>query len=82
MITHCICLRKSFAELKEKNFTSVRQVMDETRCGTKCRKCVPYLIQMIKTGETLFDGVLDIRQKKRNIDSNGKLHRHIKDIPA
>ncbi len=77
MITHCVCLRKSFGYVKhiaqEKNLTDIREVMKETKCGTRCKKCVPYLQKMLETGETKFDGVLDVRKKPRIINPDGQL---------
>jgi bacterioferritin-associated ferredoxin len=58
MITLCICLNKSFDQVKkvadEKKLVTLSEVMSETGCGKRCRKCRPYIEKMLETGQTEF----------------------------
>jgi len=57
-VTRCVCYRRSFGELKrlaaEHGWSRVAEISQATGCGTGCGSCVPYLQQMLKTGDTCF----------------------------
>lgn len=58
MVSSCICLRKSFAEIKKlaerMEYSSVSELQANGICSTNCKLCLPYVAEMLKTGETEF----------------------------
>ncbi len=52
--THCICFHKSFEEIKQiakdRRLTNTKQVVLATKCGTKCKMCLPYIRRMMNCG--------------------------------
>lgn len=53
-VTRCVCTDRTFAELKEEGLMTLEAIQDRYGCGTYCTSCVPYLYEMIRTGETEF----------------------------
>jgi hypothetical protein len=58
MVIKCVCYNKTFSELlvlaKKYNWTTT-QIVENTRCGTACGLCVPYIEECLKTEKTEFD---------------------------
>ena len=58
MVNHCTCFRKSFRTLKNlclvNDLKTVDDIARETKCGTKCGLCVPYMQKMLDTGKVEF----------------------------
>lgn len=56
-IDRCVCQRMTFASLQllagERQW-SLGQLVRETGCGDQCGMCLPYLRQMLASGETVF----------------------------
>ncbi len=63
VITHCICFNRSFAELKavaEKyQCLTVEELQKHVDFGLNCKLCVPYVRQMLATGETEFGIIIE-----------------------
>ena len=61
LITMCVCQRMPFDRLlpiaRERGW-SLEDIMRETQCGAGCGLCLPYLRQMLKTGQTVFTEIL------------------------
>lgn len=56
-VTQCICRQQTFSQLKElanREHLSLAQLRERTGCGCACRICEPYLVLMLKTGQTEF----------------------------
>ena len=57
-VTKCICFRATFAILKKMcqhhGWRSLKDVVQNTRAGTGCGACKPYVQQMLVTGATTF----------------------------
>jgi len=51
-VNRCECMNRTFEQLKR--YASLEEAMRETRVGTECGGCVPYLKLMFATGETAF----------------------------
>lgn len=62
-IDRCVCYQKTFDALKqvakETESTSVHMLQEHTDFGKNCRLCIPYVRQMLKTGETVFFEIMD-----------------------
>ena len=58
-VTKCICYDTTFEEMKSIMQKNKLNTVDELRnikpVALDCRLCLPYVIKMIKTGETKFD---------------------------
>ena len=58
MVTHCICARRSFADVlllaQRSGWCSVDEVERATGCGARCGLCRPYLAASLETGQTRF----------------------------
>jgi NAD(P)H-nitrite reductase large subunit len=44
----------SFEELALSQFNSIEDFQKKFKVGTKCKNCLPYIEQLINTGETKF----------------------------
>lgn len=57
-VTKCICHRRTFEEIKEyandHSIYSVEELQSDKFCSCSCKMCVPYVEQVLKTGETEF----------------------------
>jgi bacterioferritin-associated ferredoxin len=56
-VDRCICHNTTFERLKEhaaRSGGSLAALADATGCTTKCGMCKPYIIQMLRTGRTIF----------------------------
>ena len=53
-IVRCVCFDRTFEEMKVAGWQSLEDILQETKCGTKCGLCVPYIRRMLDTGETRF----------------------------
>jgi len=51
-VNRCECINKTFDQLQQ--YGSLEEAMRQTRAGTECGGCVPYLKLMFATGETAF----------------------------
>ncbi len=65
-VTHCICFRRSFAELKQiaqaTGAKTVEELQKHALFGRSCLMCVPYVEHMLRTGETEIPlGVVPVR---------------------
>ncbi|MBC8044081.1 MAG: (2Fe-2S)-binding protein [Rhizobacter sp.] len=58
MVDRCICFNRTFAELRsvmrEKEVKTVQELKAAVKFGENCKRCMPYIERMIKTGETHF----------------------------
>ena len=58
-ISRCICHKKDFCELKEvadsRGFSSVEEFQAEKMAASSCGLCIPYLREVLRTGETEFE---------------------------
>lgn len=54
----CICYPHTFAEIallaREQKWTQVEQITKALGCGGGCGLCRPYLLLLLRTGETAF----------------------------
>lgn len=56
-VDRCICHNITFARLKEETARTgacVKALANATGCTTNCGMCTPYIIQMLRTGHTVF----------------------------
>lgn len=53
-IQKCVCMDVSFEALKAAGVRDLEQIQREYGCSTECGLCLPYLVQMLKTGQTRF----------------------------
>jgi bacterioferritin-associated ferredoxin len=58
MVTHCICAKRSFADLlsqaRAAGWANVADLERATGCGARCGLCRPYLRAVLITGTTSF----------------------------
>lgn len=58
-ITKCICLDMTFVQMKkimkEENIKSIEGLRKIKPVATNCKLCLPYINNMIETGQTEFD---------------------------
>lgn len=58
MVTHCICARRSFADVlvqaRQSGWSTLADLERATGCGARCGLCRPYLAATLATGETRF----------------------------
>jgi bacterioferritin-associated ferredoxin len=58
MVTHCICARRSFADVlvqaRQSGWSTLADLERATGCGARCGLCRPYLEATLETGETRF----------------------------
>mgnify|MGYP000868109705 CR=1 FL=1 len=52
-VKRCVCGQVSFARLQEAGVQTLEEAY-RLGAGVKCKGCVPYLLQMIATGQTEF----------------------------
>lgn len=59
MITRCVCFSKRFTELKKvaekHSATSLEELQQYVKFGLNCQRCHPYVKQMLRSGETVFE---------------------------
>lgn len=58
VVDRCVCRGVSFAELKElaaRTGADLDAITDETGCGASCSMCVPYIEEMLESGQTCFE---------------------------
>lgn len=62
-IDRCYCFDKTFEELKavayQYNLHSINELQEEVDFGLKCHLCHPYINEMLRTGETAFDHIVE-----------------------
>lgn len=67
-VTRCVCHGISFAAILEimedRGIETVRELQKQQICSCSCKICIPYIEQMIKTGETSFEPGLPSKSKK------------------
>lgn len=64
MVDRCVCVNKTFEDLKQiskRHGYSLDELRDETGCCSGCTSCEPYVRLMLKTGRTVFP-VLSARE--------------------
>jgi NAD(P)H-nitrite reductase large subunit len=71
-VTRCVCHGISFAAILEimedRGIENVRELQERQICSCSCKICIPYIVQMIKTGETSFEpGLLPKSGKNRTL---------------
>ncbi|WP_022836770.1 (2Fe-2S)-binding protein [Salisaeta longa] len=62
-IDRCYCFQKTFAELKAvaeaTGAASVEALQAEAVFGHNCQLCHPYVRRMLRTGDTVFDTIVE-----------------------
>ncbi|MDE2573608.1 MAG: (2Fe-2S)-binding protein [bacterium] len=62
VVTHCVCAGISFADLlrlaRERGW-DLQELARETRVTRNCGLCLPYVVRMLRTGETAFEVMAD-----------------------
>jgi len=57
-INRCICFNTKFEDLKkildESKLKTIAELQEKEDFGFACGMCIPYIVKMIKTGETSF----------------------------
>lgn len=53
-VRYCVCAGCTFAEIWESRPSTLEEIGDQFGAGVTCQSCVPYLLQMLATGETEF----------------------------
>ncbi|RYG39249.1 (2Fe-2S)-binding protein [bacterium] len=53
-IRRCVCANVTFEELQEAGIESLEEAQDRFGASTYCETCVPYILRMLKTGQTAF----------------------------
>ncbi len=71
-VTMCVCYATTFETLKKAGVTSLQDAAERFRCGTKCGTCRPYILEMIRTGETRFAVIEPVIEPVIEIDHRGK----------
>ncbi|MFM7133934.1 MAG: bacterioferritin-associated ferredoxin [Planctomycetota bacterium] len=72
-IDRCVCYDVRFAELKEiaerershANPLMVDDLSKRLGCGSCCGLCRPYIERMLETGETVFNEVIEPRERAK-----------------
>lgn len=68
-VERCICHDKTFSEIKrivrEKGYTTFKEIQEAGISGTQCKMCEPYIRAMLKTGETAFVPGFYLKQSKK-----------------
>lgn len=58
MVNRCICSNISFEKIKDladkKEFQTIEELQSAEICAVNCCLCVPYISEMLKTGQTAF----------------------------
>ena len=66
-IDRCYCFQKTFAELRRAadatGARTVEELQDHVRFGLNCRLCHPYVRRMLRTGQTVFEKVIEERDE-------------------
>ncbi|NNE72013.1 MAG: (2Fe-2S)-binding protein [Rhodothermales bacterium] len=61
-IDRCLCVGVTFEALKKQADAASCSTVEELRCvaefGTGCGLCRPYVREMLRTGETVFDRII------------------------
>jgi len=56
MVNQCLCYKVSFEKLKKvaekTGAETVEELQEHIRFGLNCRRCHPYVMLMLKTGQT------------------------------
>ena len=62
-IERCVCSDVTFVEMKEvmekKKLKSLAELQKEMDVSNNCMLCRPYILNMIKTGKTVFTEILN-----------------------
>lgn len=56
-VRRCVCASVTFAELKLSGAKTLDEIGDRFDAGINCGLCVPFIEQMLKTGEVEFDAL-------------------------
>ncbi|MBK6877176.1 MAG: (2Fe-2S)-binding protein [Ignavibacteria bacterium] len=61
-IDKCICSNITFSEVKEKamneNVKDIDGLLETIEVAKNCKLCLPYLNEMLKTGQTEFSNLI------------------------
>lgn len=61
-IDKCICFDTTFQEMKdlmiEKNLKTLEELQLHKPVSLNCKLCLPYILEMIQTGKTEFNEIL------------------------
>ena len=61
-IDKCICFDTTFKEMKklmqENNITTIEELRIIKPVSLNCKLCLPYIMEMIKTGKTEFNEII------------------------
>jgi len=61
-IDKCICSNITFSEVKEKamnkNVKDIYGLLEAIEVAKNCKLCLPYLNEMLKTGQTEFSNLI------------------------
>ena len=64
MIARCVCFGKRFSELKKiadkTGSKTVEELQQHVRFGLNCQRCPPYVKEMLKTGQTVFEHIIEV----------------------
>lgn len=59
MVTRCVCFGKNFKELKKiadkYQISELEELQKRVKFGLNCQRCHPYVKEMLKTGQTVFE---------------------------
>lgn len=59
MVTRCVCFGKKFSELKKiakkHKVKTLEELQEYVTFGKNCTRCHPYVREMLKTGQTVFE---------------------------
>ncbi|NND72064.1 MAG: (2Fe-2S)-binding protein [Rhodothermales bacterium] len=62
-IDRCYCFERTFEELKqvadETGASTVKELQDHIVFGHNCRLCHPYVVEMLKSGVTSFNHIIE-----------------------
>lgn len=62
-IDRCTCFHRFFSELKDiaeqTHSTTISELQQHVQFGENCRLCHPYVQRMLKTGEVVFNEIID-----------------------
>ncbi|MDX1440088.1 MAG: (2Fe-2S)-binding protein [Rubricoccaceae bacterium] len=66
-IDRCFCFLRLFSELKDvaeqTGSTTIRELQQHVQFGENCQLCHPYVSRMLRTGEEVFDEIVETEQE-------------------
>jgi hypothetical protein len=79
-IDRCICTEQTFGALlvdAHVHGWSLPQLIDESRAGTCCTMCRPYVCRAYRTGQTQFVELLNHDDEPEPTDADAKVFRRL-----